>query len=170
MVHRIIKSRSRNYPSHLSDCISSLFALELLSPSETVYLISPWISDMPLLDNRFGQFRAVLPSAKKGYIGLLDILQALAERGTSIRLICRPAQSETEEFLAQVHAYTEHRYSKALHEKGLLSSSFYLRGSMNFTYSGVVLNDETVELSTDSSLVSSALIETEELWNSIEYE
>jgi len=164
MENRSIKSKARSSSLQLTDCIASLLALELLSPSQELYLMSPWAGDVTAVSNRLGQLRAVLPDAGKRDVGLAETLSLLSDRGTTVRVICRPDQEYTDLFLRRLAPSVEWRESAALHEKGLLSSRFYLRGSMNFTYSGISLNDEAVELTDDPEQVSRALLSARNDW------
>jgi hypothetical protein len=98
MSSRIIKSRARGSSVHLPACRGSLFALELLKPSRELYLLSPRVSKVPLLDNRVGQFRVLA-----GHLG--DILRLLAARGTQVRIVYRaPANEMTSRFHESVRA------------------------------------------------------------------
>lgn len=168
MPNRLIKSSARDSSLQLAACLSSLFAVELLAPSPELYLISPWISNMPLLPNRFGQFRALMPDLSRSALTLADLLSTLAERGVQVRIMCRPNQTQTEDFLRRLSPSISMRKADTLHEKGLVSAQFYLRGSMNFTYSGVNLNDETIELTTDPEEVARALLEARRRWEGME--
>lgn len=167
MPNRIIKSKARSSTVQLADCLSSLFVLELLTPSPELYLISPWLSDMPLIANRFGQYRAVVSSLAGGDLGLAQILAILTERGVRVRIVYKANQAPTEQFIRRLPVTIERRATETLHEKGLVSNQFYLRGSMNFTYSGTNLNDETVELTTDPSEVALALVEARVQWEAL---
>lgn len=170
MQNRIIKSRARTSSTQLTDCLSSLLVLELLHPSKQLYLISPWISNVPLLTNRFGQFRALMPEMSKSQLGLADILCLLHERGTLVRVVCLPPprqQPSTADFLRRLPEEVEWRYDEVLHEKGLLTDHFYLRGSMNFTYFGVNINDEHIELTSDPATVATALLEALRSWETL---
>ncbi len=167
MSNRIIKSRARGSSIQLIDCLSSLLTLELFSPGKELYLISPWLSNVPLIDNRYGQFRAIAGEYNKPTLYLVDILRLLAERGTAVRVLyLSPAKDMTGIFLRGIQDVEniEHRGFRRLHEKGLITSHFYLRGSMNFTYSGINLNQESVELTTDEAAVWQALQEAQMLW------
>jgi hypothetical protein len=167
MYDRVIKSKARGSSVQLLHCLSSLFVTELLNPSPELYLISPWISKVSLINNRFGQFRAVTSGLNKSELHLGDILTLLAEKGTHIFIMCRPNHPLTEEFvkpLLTAHSGIQCRRREALHEKGLITHNFYLRGSMNFTYSGVNLNDESVELTLSSQAIARALIEAKADW------
>ena len=168
--NRIIKSRSRSSLVLLSDCISSALSLELLYPSKEVYLISPWISDVPLLNNKQGQFRAVVPESPIDWIRLGDLLSLLSDRGSNVFILCRSDQPQNDEFLQRLPETIKYKKTKRLHEKGLITDNFYLRGSMNFTYSGVNLNDESVELTTEKEIVAQALLEAQLSWQEAEQE
>jgi hypothetical protein len=168
MHNRIIKSKARSSIVQLADCISSLFALELLSPSPEIYLISPWIGDVPLLNNSYGQYRSIAPEMTKRWIGLLDLINMLSERGSKVHILTRTNQVQNDSFLRRLSARVLRKQTTNLHEKGLITHCFYLRGSMNFTYSGVNLNDENVELTTDPNIISQAFIEAQQRWNDID--
>ena len=46
-----------------------------------------------------------------------------------------------------------------LHIKGMLSDSFWLSGSMNFTHNGVNINEEDVTLHVNESVVAKSRID-----------
>jgi hypothetical protein len=166
MPNRIINSVSRGSSIELTQALSSLLAIELLSPSNVVYLLSPWLSDVVLLRNAFGQFRSVVPEISEKDVRLSQLLNSLAERGTRVRITCRPYQPQTENFLSKLVSRIEIKKAETLHEKGLISARFYLRGSMNFTFSGVYLNDEHIEITTEPEQVTRALAEANLRWES----
>lgn len=167
MPNRMIKSTNRKSSVQLASCLSSLFALELASPSQQLYLFSPWISDMPLIDNRFGQFRALIPDWNQYRLRLSPLLNAIAERGTAVYIVCRPDREYTEAFLRKLAPSIRTRRVSTLHEKGLVSEHFYLRGSMNFTFSGININDEHIELTTEHDQVARALLEAQQRWKTL---
>jgi len=148
----------------LADCLSSVLVLELWHPSPELYLISPWLSEVSLISNRLGQFRALVPDGWKNELRLTDILIMLAERGTQVRVIYNPHHQQTQDFIAKLPTTIECRGVETLHEKGLISQNFYIHGSMNFTYSGVNVNDEKVELTDKPEDVSFALVDARLRW------
>lgn len=79
MPNRTIKSTAHNQSVQLIHAMSSLFVLELLAPSKAIYLFSPWVTDVPLLDSAFGQFRPLLPENEQEKARLSTILNKLAE-------------------------------------------------------------------------------------------
>lgn len=165
--NRVIKSSARGSSVQLADCLGSLFALELLKPAEELFLISPWLSEVSLVDNRFGQFRAVVSDLDKAELHLGHIFTLLAERGTRVHILyCTPVSEPTSSFLGSLQNIEgiECRAYPDLHEKGLSTSHFHLRGSMNFTYKGVKINGESVELTTEESMLWRALQEGKMRW------
>lgn len=164
MPNRVIKSTTRKSSIQLTDCLSSLFALELAIPGRYLYLFSPWISDVALIDNRSGQIRALMPNLGERQLRFSALLNTIASRGTSIYIVCRPAHEHTDAFLKKLSSSIQIKQVETLHEKGLVGENFYLRGSMNFTYSGTHINDEYVELTTEPGQVARAILEARQRW------
>ena len=161
MPNRTIKSNAHASGQMLSYTLSSLFALELFAPSPAIYVVSPWISDFPLLDNAFGQFRALIPE-NEGRVRFSAVLNALQAQGTVIHVLTRPTSSQ--DFVFRLHPDIHRKVAPNLHEKSLLTAHFYLRGSLNLTYMGVNRNDEHVELSSDAGDIAQALVNVQLLW------
>lgn len=167
MAHRQIFARRRRSSRQLTDLIASLFTLELLSPSRNVWLISPWISDMPIIANGQAEMRAIAPDLS-GDIWLSALMGRLAARGSTVRVITRTeGHATTDDFVRQLPQAVAVRRHDPLHAKGLITDHAYLSGSMNFTYSGLHLNDETVTLTTAPDDVARAVLEAQRYWDSI---
>jgi hypothetical protein len=165
--NRVIKTSGRDSSVQLGECLGSLFAVELLAPSSEIYLFSPWVSDMPILNNNQGQFRSLIPELTADWINLSTLLNILSERGSKVRIICRSGQQQNEDFLKLMRPEIAHKSTDNWHEKGLTTEQFYLRGSMNFTYAGVNLNDENIEITTETDQVAHAYISAQERWNTL---
>ena len=136
--------------SQLRDLLGSALACVLMRTDwsdQAVYLCSPWISEFPVFDNRYGQFDALVPAARgSSRIGLADVIIALASR-TAVRIISKETEATKQFLAASDFGDTDVQVRMAgqeLHEKGLLTPDFYLEGSMNITYSGVRVNKEKV--------------------------
>jgi hypothetical protein len=164
MPNRVIKSRAPGGTTQLADMLASLLALELMAPSGRLYLISPRLGDMAVISSPFGQFRALMPEIGRTELRLSDALGALAARGSTVRVLYRPGDVHTDAFIARLAPDVERRGLARLDERGLVSERFYLRGSLEFDLGGVGAGDESVEMSTDPSDVSRALLEAEQLW------
>lgn len=175
--NRVIHTRSvaREVPRLLQ----SLFASELVAPSRHLWLVSPWISNIPILDNRTNTFRHVEPNWPQAYIRLTDVLAKLLMEGTTVHVATRPsrrgkASKANDIFVRELKRkasgedaplYVNRRREDKLHQKGLLTEAFYLRGSMNFTRNGIQHNDERVEFTTDKEEIARARSEFKEQWN-----
>lgn len=162
MAKRMIWSHGGS--SRLIDCFGSLLALEALSPGKEIYLISPYISNAPILDNNRHFWSTLFPLTGAGVIYLADILAMFVWRGSKVRLICDPEHHQTQDFLKTYGKGFNYRQLKGNHEKGLITGSFYLHGSMNFTYYGIRINSERVEIKTDSADISAALLAARARW------
>lgn len=166
MRNRFINTTALNHESLASSALGSLFALELFVPSRELYLFSPWLSDVPLLNNAFGQFRVLLPEQEMAQVRLSALLNTLAQRGTHVFVLTRPG-GQSEPFLRRLQTIVQCKYLSTLHEKVLVTNHFYWRGSMNFTYAGVYHNDEHSELSTEPGQIAQALLEARQRWEGI---
>jgi hypothetical protein len=133
----------------LRGLVQSAFACLLTArqSDRPVYLCSPWISDFPVFDNAFGQFAALVPiGADRPRLYLSDCLAQLSDYG-EVRIVSK--RNGTSEAFYRIPALQKSRIKMQmaddkLHEKGFLTPLFYLEGSMNITYSGVMINSEKV--------------------------
>lgn len=167
MSDRVIKSYTGQEANQLRRLLESLFALQLLSPSPKLYLYSPWISNIGLIDNRSGRFRSIIPFAEDVIYKVSDILELLAKKGSHIRIIARPNDSRTSAVLESLaHENIEIKLAPNFHEKSITCDSFFFRGSMNLTYFGTNINDEHIEISDDAIKIAQALLEAQERWES----
>jgi hypothetical protein len=160
------------------DLLASLLAARFLAePSvNPLYVCSPYLTDFPVFDNSFGQFRALFRHRPDfGENNEVLFSQALIELSNRmpVRLIGVPGPY-ADVFLRSVVRFDvpniSARYASDLyHEKGLLCQDFYLEGSMNFTYSGVYRRDEKVTSHTPDTpsgtqKINAALLEFNRLW------
>lgn len=156
--------RSHGGTQSLKDCLSTLLSLEIIEPSQEIYLISPFLSNTPIMDNRFKQYSDLLPIVEGNFIYLSDIIKTLAWKKVKIRIICNPERKETKDFLKLLGSDVEIRELKNNHEKGLVTSNFYIHGSMNFTYSGININGENVRVTFLTAEVNQALMSARARW------
>lgn len=129
---------------------SSLSTLLLMEPGEKpVYVSSPWMSDFVLFENRYREYEFLFPDlADHGEILFSHYLLRLA-RKLPVRLITTKNDTSNAFLnalqIARGPALPHWRFADdGYHEKGLLAPSFYIEGSMNFTYSGVYVRGEKV--------------------------
>ena len=171
MSHRqILRTRSGSR-QQIKGLLESLFAAELLSPSPRLYLVSAWIRDIHILDNRNGSYRGLDPAWEQRALRLSEILRILVHRGSELvlairedkgnqdfarRLTCDLGDTE----LARVVVLTR----ADLHVKGLLGEGYAITGSMNFTNNGVENNEEFLRYETDPRKLAELRVEFEQAY------
>ena len=144
--------------SAVREVLAFVFAQELLAPSTHVFIVTPWISNVVILDNRLGQFDSINPEWGKRDVRLVEIIVAMASAGAKIHVHTRP-DAHNKHFRRRIdEAMGDAGVSERLlwrdddpylHTKGLLTGRVAIRGSMNLTENGVALLDETVTVSYD---------------------
>jgi phosphatidylserine/phosphatidylglycerophosphate/cardiolipin synthase-like enzyme len=152
-------SASRN---EIRELLQGLFVRELLHPSRCLWLVSPWVRDIEVIDNRTAAFRGLDPELPPTWLRLSDVLRRLMDRGTRVVLATRP-EPESKRFCRALHDTIKGRLPEdalilfereILHAKGLVGNDFGLTGSMNFTYSGIEFQTEFVTLQRGSAEVA----------------
>ncbi len=142
MPSRYIHSRlsSRQVP----DLLQAIFVAELMIPSRCLWLVSPWISDIPVIDNSANTFLCLNPSWSRSRVRLSQVLATLAEQGTTVHIATRP-DSHNRSFIEGLKARINRldvavrfHITEELHAKGILGDGYCLAGSMNFTYNEIV--------------------------------
>lgn len=163
---RIIHTRvsSRQIP----DLLQAIFVSELIAPSPCLWIVSPWISDIPIIDNTTNSFQYLDPSWAAGRVRFSQVIKALANLGATIHLATRP-DTHNRPFIErlsegvktdkiQIHSV------ETLHEKGIVSDAFYLGGSMNFTHNGITFNEEAVIYDTNQQIVAERRLIFKDRW------
>jgi phosphatidylserine/phosphatidylglycerophosphate/cardiolipin synthase-like enzyme len=169
LVRKIFKT-STAMKSAVHEVLGFAFAQELLLPSNDVFLVAPWISNIVVFDNKLGQFSALDPDWGKRDIRLVEVLVSAAKNGARIHVLTRPdphnqhVEGRLKEAMSDVGLSETLNWKTipTLHSKGLLTDSFYLDGSMNLTESGVHLNDETIAISFMTGEIAAARVHFEE--------
>lgn len=143
---------------------------ELLAPGgERAWLVSPWISNVVLFDNRAGGFASVNPEWGNREIRMIDIATDLLSRGTSLGIatsyddhnrtfIAAMSEAASEAGLSDLLTIVQRQH---LHTKGVLLKRGLLTGSMNLTYRGLELNDEMVVYDTNLKILAEARLNFE---------
>jgi len=156
LFRRIFKSQTTGATT-IQELLQSMFVAEVLHPSEKIWIVSPWISNVVLIDNRAGNFDALNPEWGRREVRLAEVLATLMARGTEVNIVTR-MDANNDALLSRVDELAieqglEQQLSilldNKLHTKGLLLGGCLLMGSMNLTYNGIVINDEMVEFSID---------------------
>ena len=166
---RIFKS-SVTSQNLIRELLQLMLLGELLSPgSDRAWLVSPWISNVVLLDNRAGGFGSVNPDWGNREIRLVEIAVSLMERGCPLGLATSFDEHNDAIIAALSDAAHEAGVSEKLtivqrqhlHTKGVLLKRGLLTGSMNLTYNGLELNDEMVAYDTTHRTLAEARLNFE---------
>jgi phosphatidylserine/phosphatidylglycerophosphate/cardiolipin synthase-like enzyme len=148
---RVIFSTSRRGRAELQDLLQTIFVAELLAPSCELWLVSPWITNIAVINDSSGRFR-VLNESGRSRLYLVDVLARLLQDGTRVVVVTRPKESGA--FLSALRNASKHLSADrlaiierdTLHAKGLVGDHYCVWGSMNFTWSGTSRWEELVEV------------------------
>jgi len=164
---RVIRKDSVYCASQIKDLLQSLFAAEFICPSSHLWLVSAWVSDIPVLDNTGMDFAGISSGWGARSLRLSEVLVELAGQGSTVIVVTNDdlhneafkqrllMKAEMVGVRESVHAFEK----EVLHTKALLGDTYYLDGSMNFTQNGIQVNDETVKLVLDPNDVQTARID-----------
>ncbi|PWC91871.1 phospholipase D-like domain-containing protein DpdK [Azospirillum sp. TSO5] len=143
---------------------------ELLAPGgERAWLVSPWISNFILLDNRAGGFGSVNPEWGSRQVRLVEVATSLMARGTPLG-IATSLDEHNGAFIAMLEEAADEAgvsdrllvvQRQHLHTKGVLLNRGLLTGSMNLTNNGLELNDEMVVYDTTVKTLAEARLNFE---------
>ena len=172
MTARSLRTTAFASRQELADALQCLFVAELLMPSTPLWIVTPWISDVPIIDNRTGRFKGLMPALPQRWIRLGEILEQQLVRGGSLVIACRPDDhnqtftSQLRQGVRQIGCEQQVRVSLSaeLHEKGILTESVFLGGSMNLTYNGLRTLEEVVHLTDESDAVLRARVAYQDRW------
>lgn len=152
----------------IAEALQGLLVGEILSPGQRMLIASPWIGDVPILDNTGGRFTALNSAWGSRTIRLSAVLRTLLIRGTEVYLHVGPGPREAE-FIRRLsegarsdgtdqrlhpHISTHDPNDVLDHQKMIAADEWAVFGSMNLTYRGVELNGELVTVSTDPARVA----------------
>ncbi len=172
---------SRDGGRKVSDLLGSLLVTQLLlrRADAPLYIVSPWLSDFRLLDNRFGQFEDLFAAESmivgNRWVTFGEMLRELS-RTCAVRIVTwtdPSSKSFVERYGKGKNITIRFEEGHRDHQKGMLADSFYFEGSMNFTYSGVYRNREKVTCTTalgsqGRQKVNEARLEFDRLWFNLE--
>lgn len=160
---RVIRKSRRRASGEAAALLGSVFAAELLSPSKCLWLVSPWISDVQLIDNRADSFGGLSEWGPR-HVRLSEVLVSLADAGTFV-VVGTTGDSSNTSFLRRLELSFAGRHlmdqlivdidpANELHEKAITTDDAVIAGSMNITNNGIFVREEYVELRTDVEFVS----------------
>jgi hypothetical protein len=156
----------------LRDALHNLFVSELLDPSSPTWIVTPWISDVPIIDNRTAGLRGLVASLPVRSLRLREVLLLQLSHGGSIVIATRPLPAN-EAFCRELERASDAQgtsdrllivTAEQLHEKGIATKRITLSGSMNLTNNGLHHLEERVQLSRERDEIASTALAFEERW------
>jgi hypothetical protein len=179
MTTRLIHRASARPHRLIAEALQDLLVSELLAPGRRLLIASPWISDVPLLDNRGGQFSSLNATWGANVIRLSSIIRMLLSQQTNVYIAygAGPRESDFVNRLVEnarrdgsltclTVRRSPHDPNKILdHEKAIAGDDWIIHGSMNLTYRGVEINGELVTVSTEASHVATLTTELMSLFS-----
>jgi len=81
LYRRIFKTQTTGVTT-IQELLQTMFVAEVLQPGDEIWIVSPWISNVVLIDNRSGSFDALNPEWGRREIRLADVLVTLMNHGT----------------------------------------------------------------------------------------
>ncbi len=169
---RTLRTSALASREELADALQALFVAELLTPSVPLWLVTPWVSDVAVIDNRAGAFIGLLPDLPQRQIRLAEVLLLHMRIGGQVVIACRPDVHNTalveqlRQAVAEDHLQNSfrHVYADELHEKGILSRHALMSGSMNLTYNGLRRLEESILITDESDAMARARHAYEDRW------
>lgn len=164
---RTIRTRPRTGLA-IGDVLEAALLSELCAPSQEIWLVTGWVSDIVVIDNSNHQFDTVIGVEARSSLTLSDVFALLTQRGSHMHVAVReiPHNHNFVERLRRscVSEYL-HLYSSAeLHEKILVGSNWILKGSMNFTWHGIDRNEEAMDFEVDPADAARQRLEIRTRW------
>ncbi len=160
---RQIMTKSLVGKQHIKEVLSGMLMGEILHPRE-MWLVSAWISDFELLDNRGGAWDLLNPSWGHRMVTFFEMLETAVSNGCHLNVVVKKHSNNLKP-VAQLQkrlarfAHFRFEETEELHTKGLLTKHAFLGGSMNFTYSGTNRNEEMMIFERDPNVLANTGLE-----------
>jgi hypothetical protein len=147
---RVISRSSPTSSCELRELLRSIFVAELIFPSRCLWLAVPDLVDIPLLDNRTGDFFPLEPAWANRVVRLAEILGRLVGAGTQL-MLAAPPNAENSCFLERVQVLVNDlglagnlrvQQPPRLPFCGLLNDRAWLRGSLHLSETAVSVEED----------------------------
>ncbi|MFC4034624.1 phospholipase D-like domain-containing protein DpdK [Streptomyces polygonati] len=140
----------------------------LIAPDNHLWLVSPWITDVQVLDNSDGAYDSLFGGTPPQSYRLSETLNRIAANGTRVHVVTR-AVPHNDDFLRRLHRTSsdiEIHIDEDLniHEKTLCAGEWIIDGSMNFTIRGMAKNDESVTYKVGGVAAAQARLDLSARW------
>lgn len=146
---------------------------EVVDPGPVVWVVSAWISNVEVLDNTQGAFDDLLGDEGIARYRLADILARIARAGSPVRIVTRPTPHnhlfvDQLRVAAGANSAISVVFDPVEHEKTVCGRDWMLSGSMNFTVSGIGVNEEYVRYVVDDAEIAQARLDFAARWGRVD--
>lgn len=130
----------------------------------TMWIVSPWLSDFAVVDNRLYAWQHLVPTWPPQWIGFVEVVAQLIQSQNQLFIVTRDNPT-SRQFIQQLNdllptgASYQLKYCEELHTKGILTEQVLVSGSLNLTFSGTHRNDELIHIFDDAQVIRGALAE-----------
>ena len=173
MSPRTIRTTNAMAREELADALQAVFLAEVVAPSEQVWIVTPWISDVEIIDNRTGRLDGVWSDVPVRWLRLAEVIVHILHSGGRITIACRP-NDHNQNFVENLRRRCRETgiggnlaifEAEELHEKGILTDHLFLMGSMNLTFNGLRRLEEAILVRDDSNTIERTRFDYRSRWS-----
>lgn len=142
-----------NGPGPVRDVMHTTFVGELLQASSPLWIVSAWLSDVVVVDNRGGELLSIAPGLPVRELRLVEVLTEIVSRGGAVEVAVRKHPhnrsivGRLKELASRTHTGTLRVQERPdLHDKIVATDRLLIEGSMNLTHRGAEVNEEGVRV------------------------
>ncbi|SCF21013.1 hypothetical protein GA0070558_15122 [Micromonospora haikouensis] len=162
ILERVVRT-GRKTGLRIDNLLSAVLLGELVTPSANLWLVSPWISDVDVIDNMSGRYDSVFAEPANRRYPLSEVLGILTHSGANLTVVTRP-ESHNKTFLDRLFRQADAGRlliveEEDVHEKTFCGELWILTGSMNLTVRGMQVNDEAVTYKYTAEAAASARLD-----------
>ncbi|WP_327030588.1 phospholipase D-like domain-containing protein DpdK [Micromonospora sp. NBC_01740] len=143
--------------------LTTVLLAELMTPSRRLWLVSPWIGDVDVIDNRAAAYDSVFVDPSSRVYTFAEVLAGITHGGGQLSVVTRP-DAFNDVFVDRLLRQTAPGHAQVVraedvHEKTMCGDNWLMTGSMNFTYRGMRVNDEIVSYRIDPAAAGTARVD-----------
>ena len=172
---RLIRKSKWSCRQELAQLIEGLMIGELITPGPCLWIVSPHVRDIAILDNRGGHFHDLDTTWGLKIIRLSDVVLRLLSLGGRVVIATRK-DIDNDRFLEDIKRTASLRDLSGgltlhsvqhLHEAGILGSQFHLSGSLELTFEGLNILEDTIQYTTAAAQVAAARLDLQNRWGGV---
>lgn len=151
--------------------LTAVLLRELLAPSDDLWLVSPWITDVEVLDNSRGSYDAIFGDVPPGTCRFSETLARICAAGARVHVVTRP-DPHNDDFIRRLHSEAPEGRATVVrapdvHEKTLCGDDWLFSGSMNFTVRGMAVNEESITYKVGGPDAAQARLDLTQRWEGL---